>query len=162
MDPRNTHIQPVCIAQRGLVPDATGPAVLFFSRCTLLEKNDRLLVGSIPWTSDLRRRGVFHVGPGELKAISLARILHTPAMLKVVTFGTIRDGWLVEKLERTCATRETLLNDAEFIVRGQGFHLEGGDINVSPSRYYKLWFLTPDNSAPFRVVARNLEASRCD
>jgi hypothetical protein len=145
------------LRKEGLFPDATGPALLFFSRCVLLEKNDRILVGSIPWTPDFRRNGVFHVGPGELKSISLTRILRTPTMLKAVTFGTIRDGWLVEKLERTYPTLETLLTDAGLTSRGQGFQVEGGDINLPPSRYSKLRVLTPDNYTPFRVVAQNLE-----
>ena len=146
------------LRKEGLFPDATGPALLFFSRCALLEKNDRLLVGSISWTPDFRRNGVFHVGPGELKSVSLSRILRTPAMLKAVTFGTIRDGWLVEKLERTCPTLETLLIGTKFTSRGQGFQVEGGDINVPPPRYFKLRVLTPDNYTPFRIAEQNLVA----
>jgi hypothetical protein len=146
------------LRKEGLFPDATGPALLFFSRCALLEKDDRLLVGSIPWTPDFRRNGVFQVGPGELKSISLARVLRTPAMLKAVTLGTIRDGWLIEKLERTCQTLETLLVDAEFATRGQGFQVEGGDINVPPLGYSKLRVLTPDNYTPFRIAVKNLGA----
>jgi hypothetical protein len=145
------------LRKEGLFPDATGPALLFFARCALLGNGDRLLVGSIPWTPDFRRNGVFHVGPGELKSISLARVLRSPAMLKAVTFGTIRDGWLIEKLERTCPALESLLTNAGLTVRGQGFQVEGGDINVPPPNYYKLRVLTPGNYTPFRVVAQDLD-----
>jgi len=145
------------LRKEGLFPDATGPALLFFARCALLGGNDRLLVGSIPWTPDFRRNGVFHVGPGELKSVSLAQVLHSPAMLKAVTFGTIRDGWLIEKLERNFPTLETLLTNAGLTVRGQGFQIEGGDINVPLPHYFKLRVLTPGNYTPFRVVAQSLD-----
>ena len=37
------------LRKEGLFPDATGPALLFFARCTLIDRKDRVLVGSIPW-----------------------------------------------------------------------------------------------------------------
>lgn len=89
------------LRKEDLFPDATGPALMFFGRCALIDRQDRMLVGSIPWTPDFRRNGVFHVGPGELKSVPLSRVLQTPAMLKATAFGTARDGWLIEKLERT-------------------------------------------------------------
>ncbi len=58
-----------------LFPDATGPALLFFARCALATAPDRLLVGSIPWTPDFRRTGVFHLGPGEIRSVPLKRVL---------------------------------------------------------------------------------------
>jgi hypothetical protein len=99
------------LRKEGLFPDAPGPALLFFGRCALVDRDDRLLVGSIPWTPDFRRNGVFHVGPGELKSVPLSRVLRTPAMLKATAFGTVRDGWLIEKLERTFPTLDQLLDD---------------------------------------------------
>ena len=82
-----------------LFPDATGPALLFFARCVLMPGGDQLLVGSVPWTPDFKRNGVFHVGPGELRFVPLERVLRVPAILKSATFGTLRDTWLIERLE---------------------------------------------------------------
>lgn len=139
-----------------LFPDATGPALVFFARCALIEQNDRLLVGSIPWTPDFRRNGVFHVGPGEFRSLPLARVLRTPPMLKAATFGTVRDGWLIEKLERSFPTLEKLLNDVGLNARGQGFQVKG-EINEPPAHYYRLRVLTPANYTAFRLEAQALE-----
>lgn len=139
------------LRKEGLFPDATGPALLFFGRCALVERDDRLLVGSIPWTPDFRRNGVFHVGPGELKSVPLSRVLRTPAMLKAAAFGTARDGWLIEKLERTFPTFEQVLVQARLDARGQGFQVEGGDINFPPDNYYSLGVVTPSAYRPFRI-----------
>ena len=136
-----------------LFPDATGPALLFFARCSLVEQGDRLLVGSIPWTPDFRRNGVFHVGPEEFRTLPLARVLQTPAMLKAWTFGTARDGWLIEKLERTLPTLDQVLTRAGILAlkaRGQGFQVEG-DLNEPPKHYYDLKELTPSSYSPFRT-----------
>ncbi len=140
-----------------LFPDATGPALLFFARCTLAARTDHLLVGSIPWTADFRRNGIFHVGPGEFRSLPLARILETPAMLKAATFGTVRDGWLIEKLERSFLTLGQLLSKVELNARGQGFQIYGGDINHPPRHYYSLGVLTTENYTPFRVQRQSLE-----
>jgi len=156
-------LQPVALVnlsalrKEGLFPDATGPALLFFARCALIDREDSLLVGSIPWTPDFRRNGIFHVGPGELKTLPLARVLRTPAMLKAATFGTVRDGWLIEKLERSFPTLEDLLKNSGLNARGQGFQIEGGDINQPPARYYSLGVLTPDTYTPFRLNLQALE-----
>lgn len=146
------------LRKEGLFPDATGPALLFFARCTLIDREDRVLVGSIPWTPDFRRNGIFHVGPSELKTLPLARVLRTPAMLKAATFGTVRDGWLIEKLERSFPTLEKLLSDVGLNTRGQGFQIEGGDINPPPARYYSLGVLTTENYTPFRLEPQSLES----
>lgn len=145
------------LRKEGLFPDATGPALLFFGRCALVERDDRLLVGSIPWTPNFRRNGVFHVGPGELKSVPLPRVLRTPAMLKAAAFGTSRDGWLIEKLERTFPTLEQVLTCAGLGVRGQGFQVEGGDINYPPDHYYSLGVVTPISYRPFRIQPSLLE-----
>ena len=142
------------LRKEGLFPDATGPALLFFARCALLEQKDKLLVGSIPWTPDFRRNGVFHVGPGELKTISLSRVLSTPSMLKAATFGTVRDGWLIEKLERRFPTLDHVLTSVGLRkekARGQGFQVQG-DPNDPPSHYYDLRVVTPEVYKPFRLV----------
>jgi hypothetical protein len=65
-----------------------------------------------PWTADFRRDGQFHMGPGELRSVSLTRVLRTPPVLKAATFGTVRDGWLIEKLERELPTLDSILTAA--------------------------------------------------
>jgi hypothetical protein len=133
-----------------LFPDATGPALLFFARCALVEQENRLLVGSIPWTPDFRRNGIFHVGPGEFRSVPLDRVLRTPATLKAATFGSVRDGWLIEKLERSFPTLEKVLTVAGLNARGQGFQVSG-DANKPPPEFYRLRVLTPEKYSPFRV-----------
>jgi hypothetical protein len=145
------------LRKEGLFPDATGPALLFFGRCALVDRDDRLLVGSIPWTPDFRRNGVFHVGSGELRSVPLSRVLRTPAMLKATAFGTARDGWLIEKLEHTFPTFEQVLTSARLDARGQGFQVEGGDINSPPNHYYSLKVVTPVSYRPFRIHPNLLE-----
>lgn len=145
------------LRKEGLFPDATGPALLFFGRCALVDREDRLLVGSIPWTPDFRRNGVFHVGPGELKSVPLSRVLRTPAILKATAFGTARDGWLIEKLERTFPTFKQVLIGAQLDARGQGFQVEGGDTNFPPGHYYSLGVVTPVGYRPFRIHPDLLE-----
>lgn len=139
-----------------LFPDASGPALLLFARCSLLDSGERLLIGSIPWTPDFRRTGVFHIGPGEMRSVSLARVLRVPPMLKAVAFGSIRDGWLIEKLERTFPTLDALLDKAKLQVRGQGFQIEGGDNNLPPEHYYSLRVLVPAGYEPLRLSLHDL------
>lgn len=139
------------LRRENLFPDAVGPALLFFARCTLAARGDRLMVGSIPWTPDFRRNGIFHVGPNELREVPLARVLQTPAMLKAATFGSIRDGWLVEKLERTFPTLAQLLDEALLDVRGQGFKVKGKGTREPPEHYYSLGVVNTDTYTPFRI-----------
>lgn len=146
------------LRKEGLFPDASGPALLFFARCALMEQKDQLLVGSIPWTPEFRRNGVFHVGPGEIKRVSLSRVLRTPAMLKAATFGTVRDGWLIEKLERSLPTLDEVLTRAGFVkgkTRGQGFKVHGH--TYEPADHYSgIPVLTPECYEPFRLDERAL------
>ncbi|MGQ3115781.1 HsdM family class I SAM-dependent methyltransferase [Hydrogenophaga sp.] len=150
------------LRKEGLFPDATGPALLFFGRCALTDREDRLLVGSIPWTPDFRRNGVFHVGPGELKSVPLSRVLRTPAMLKAAAFGTVRDGWLIEKLERMFPKLSQLLDDCKLDIRGQGIQVGGGDENSPPAHYYDLSLVTPETYKPVRLNIHLLEAFEHD
>lgn len=145
------------LRKEGLFPDATGPALLFLARCSLLDRGDRLLVGSLPWTQDYRRTGIFHAGPGEFKTISLQRVVNAPAMLKAATFGSVRDAWLIEKFERSFQTLGALFKSQSRSVRGQGFQVEGGDINEPPPHYFDLRVVTPNTYRPFRVADDELE-----
>ncbi len=147
------------LRKEDLFPDATGPAVLLFARCTLMESGQKLIVGTVPWTPDFRRNGVFRVGPGELRAVSLSRILKTASLLKAVTFGTVRDGWLVERLAREHPTLEEVLDQvglARLERRGQGFQVKGRLI-PPPSEYKRLKVLTVEGYGPFRVDPHQLE-----
>jgi hypothetical protein len=141
------------LRKEGLFPDATGPALLFFARCALTSTPDHMLVGSIPWTPDFKRTGVFHFGPGEIRTIPLARVLETPTILKAATFGTVRDGWLIDKLERTLPKFATILDNlgrTEREFRGQGFQVRG-DANEPPKRYHSLKVISAKEFKPFRV-----------
>ncbi|WP_375743258.1 SAM-dependent methyltransferase [Corallococcus interemptor] len=142
-----------------LFPDADGPALLFFARCALMPRGDQVLVGSVPWTPDFRRNGVFHVGPGELRSVPLARVLKTPALLKAATFGTLRDSWLIERLEREFSTLDEWLDSVGIRAtksRGQGFQVKG-DPNPPPKRFYELKTLVPNQYSPFRLDEEQLE-----
>ncbi|MEM9591478.1 MAG: N-6 DNA methylase [Pseudomonadota bacterium] len=142
-----------------LFPDALGPALLFFSRCALSPDSTRVLVGSIPWTPDFRRTGVFHLGPGEIHSVPLDRVLAIPPFLKAATFGTVRDGWLIEKLERNFPTFASVLGTlgrSEADHRGQGFQVRG-DANVPPKHYSRLKVVTPDVFTAFRLEEQALQ-----
>lgn len=144
------------LRKEGLFPDATGPALLFFGRCALVNKDDRLLVGSIPWTPDFRRNGVFHVGPGELKSVPLSRVLRTPAMLKATAFGTARDSWLIEKLEHTFPTLKQLLGNHDLNACGQGIQIGGDGVERPPKYYYQLDLVTTSTYSPLRLKPQAL------
>ena len=136
-----------------LFPDAIGPALLFFARCALATDPDRLLVGSIPWTPDFRRTGVFQIGPGEIRSVPLDRVLAVSPFLKAATFGTVRDGWLIEKLTNSLPRLEDVLERLgldESQHHGQGFQVHG-DPNAPPDIYYQLKVVTPQTFAAFRV-----------
>jgi len=136
-----------------LFPDALGPALLFFSRCALALDPMGVLVGSIPWTPDFRRTGVFHIGPGEIRSVPLDRVLAIPPFLKAATFGTVRDGWLIEKLERGFPTLGCVLDElgrSEADHRGQGFQVQG-DANEPPEHFRQLRVVTPDVFTAFRL-----------
>jgi hypothetical protein len=142
------------LRREDLFPDAVGPALLFFARCALGPDADRLLVGSIPWTPDFRRTGVFHLGPGEIRSVPLKRVLGTPPFLKAATFGTVRDGWLIERLEREFPTLDQALSDLGIekrVNRGQGFKVNGVGQTKTPDEYFDLPVITPDVFSPFRL-----------
>lgn len=137
-----------------LFPDAVGPALLFFSRCALASDAKRILVGSVPWTPDFRRTGVFNVGPGEIRSVPLDRVLTVPPFLKAATFGTVRDGWLIERLEREFITLGTALDEIGIVSRvnrGQGFKVKGRGQSKSPDDYYELKVVSPDNFTALRL-----------
>jgi N-6 DNA Methylase len=148
------------LRREDLFPDAIGPALLFFARCALGQDIERLLVGSIPWTPDFRRTGVFHFGPGEIRSVPVKKVLAIPSFLKAATFGTVRDSWLIERLERDFPTLDralTKLGIEEKVNRGQGFAVKGVEQTAVPRDYAGLAVVTPANFTPFRVVDENLD-----
>lgn len=147
------------LRREDLFPDAVGPALLFFARCALGPDADRLLVGSIPWTPDFRRTGVFHLGPGEIRSVPLKRVLATPPFLKAATFGTVRDGWLIERLEREFPTLDKALSDlsiAKRVNRGQGFKVNGAGQTKTPDEYLDLPVIAPSVFSAFRLDPNKL------
>ncbi|TCR80893.1 N-6 DNA methylase [Rhizobium sp. BK376] len=148
------------LRREDLFPDAVGPALIFFARCALGPDKDRLLVGSIPWTPDYRRTGVFHLGPNEIRSVPLKKVLTTPPFLKAATFGTVRDGWLIERLEREFFTLDRTLDGIEItqrVNRGQGFKVKGREQTKSPDDYAELRVVTPDNFTAFRIESDQLD-----
>lgn len=142
-----------------LFPDAKSPALLFFARCALMPGLDQVLVGSAPWTPDFRRSGVFHIGPGELRAVPLARVLKSPAVLKAATFGSARDVWLIDRLEREHPTFGDFLDHEDFRSserRGQGFQVRGPSRMTPPPSYYDLPVLTAAGYSPLRLQTPGL------
>ena len=142
-----------------LFPDAIGPALLFFARCGLGPQADRMLVGSIPWTPDFRRTGVFGLGPGEIRSVPLKRVVATPTFLKAATFGTVRDGWLITRLDRDFERFDTLLDKLErdpSANRGQGFQVKG-DNNTPPAVYFSMKTVTPEKFSAFRLDHGSLD-----
>lgn len=136
-----------------LFPDATGPALLFFARCGLGPQADRMLVGSIPWTPDFRRTGVFGLGPGDIRSVHLKHVLATPPFLKAATFGTVRDCWLIERLDSEFGRFDTLLDKLErdpSANRGQGFQVKG-ERNTPPAAYFSMKVVTPEKFTAFRL-----------
>lgn len=159
------HLAPVALInlsylrREDLFPDAVGPALLFFARCGLGPQADRMLVGSIPWTPDFRRTGVFGLGPGEIRSVPLKRVLATPTFLKAATFGTVRDGWLIERLERDFQRFDVLMHALErdpSANRGQGFQVRG-DANTPPSSYRNMKVVTPEKFSAFRLDYGSLD-----
>ncbi len=148
------------LRREDLFPDAVGPALLFFARCGLGPQADRMLVGSIPWTPDFRRTGVFSLGPGEIRSVPLKKVIATPPFLKAATFGTVRDGWLIERLEKGFPRFDELLQVLKrdpFANRGQGFQVQG-DANTPPPSYRHLKVVTPEKFSALRLDKNSLDA----
>lgn len=149
------------LRKEGLFPDATGPALLFFARCALTGKRDSVLLGSIPWTPDFQRTGVFHLGPSDVKPISLKSLLATPPLIKAGAFGTARDGWLITRLHAEFPTLKDVLDTLGIranVGRGQGFIVGGQPQVLVPPSHRDLRIVRPDDFTPFRIHVGNLES----
>jgi hypothetical protein len=94
------------------------------------------------------------VGPSEIRSIPLERVLAIPPFLKAATFGTVRDGWLIERLEQEFTALGDALDQIGIksrVRRKQGFKVEGRGQTNSPEDYFKLKVVTPENFTPFRL-----------
>ncbi|MCH7888557.1 MAG: hypothetical protein IIA00_04690 [Proteobacteria bacterium] len=134
--------------------------MLFFARCKLGTGSDRLLVGSIPWTPDFKRTGVFHLGPAEIRSVSLEKILAIPSLLKAATFGSVRDAWLIERLHTEFPTLKKQLDELNIranVGRGQGFIVGGQPQKAVPESHRGLLVVEPRNFVPFRVDPGQLD-----
>ncbi|MXW21350.1 MAG: SAM-dependent DNA methyltransferase [Gammaproteobacteria bacterium] len=148
------------LRREDLFPGAHGPALLFFSRCRLTGDSRDLLVGSIPWTPDFKRTGVFHIGQSEIRLIPLKRALATPNLLKAAAFGTFRDTWLIEKLTKEFPRLDEQLDELNVlprIGRGQGFIAGIKRQKVVPESHRGLLVLEPKDFMPFRLDSGRLE-----
>lgn len=78
-------------------------------------------------------------------------MLATPPFLKAATFGTVRVGWLIERLEKGFVRFENLLlalaRDAS-ANRGQGFQVQS-DANKPPTSYHDLKVVIPEKFTAF-------------
>lgn len=148
------------LRREDLFPGAVGPALLFFARCAITDNPERLVVGSIPWTPDFKRTGVFHIGPSEIRSVALQRVLAAPGVLKAAAFGTVRDTWLIERLYKEFPTLDRQLDDLNIradVGRGQGFIVGGQPQKDVPKSYPDLLVIEPRNFTPFRVDSSRLE-----
>lgn len=146
-----------------LFPSSSGPALLFFSRCDLGTDTNQLLVGSIPWSPDFQRTGIFQVGAGEIQPIALRRILGSPMNLKVAAFGTVRDRWLMDRLISECKSLDAVLTELGIERRkhrGQGYQVGRSQQKPSPNQYFGRSVLTPTGFRAFRLHPEEFVAFR--
>ena len=145
------------LRKEGLFPESIAPATLFFSRCKLMPRNDACMVGSVPWSPDFARTGVFHLDPDAIHTVSAAHVCSKPWSLKSLALGSIRDNWLLDRWERDFPTLEEVLNQfgvLQGVHRGHGF--SRGARHKSPEEYFKYPALTSRMYTPFRLDVRRL------
>lgn len=149
------------LRNEGLFPKSTAPATLFFSRCKLMPRNDACLVGSVPWSPEFVRTGVFHLDPDAIHTVSAAHVCSNPWSLKSLALGSIRDNWLLDRWERDFPTLEEVLNQfgiLRSVHRGRG--VGRGTQHKSPQEYFRYPALTSKLYTPFRVDVRHLQKFR--
>ena len=148
------------LRKEGLFPHSNGPALLFFSRCKLSTDSNLLLAGSIPWSPDFRRSGVFQVDASEIQRVSLRRALKFPESLKTAVFGTVRDRWLMDRLFSECKSLDRILTEIGIETRthsGQGYRVSGTRASPSPPDYFDLGVLSSSEFQAFRVHSDELK-----
>ncbi len=130
------------LRKENLFPDTSGPAMLFFARCALIGDADQMMVGSAPWTSDFKRNGIVNIGTGDIRSVPLSRVLEESTVLKAATLGSVRDSWLIERLQLEFKTFDDVLNSLGLYpkkARGQGYKVIG-----PPSPFPKSYFRKKD------------------
>ncbi len=138
-----------------LFPNVTDPGLVFFARCRLARGPEQLLAGSIPWSPSFRRSGTLQVDPGEIRPVALKRVLSVPSILKAAVFGTARDEWLLERLQRGFPTLQQVMEDPKIqprISSGAGFVAGESGRMACPKEYSGLPVLT--RFAPFRLPSQ--------
>ena len=146
------------LRHEGLFPDASGPAMVFFARCRLMDADSKLMVGSVPWSASFVRNGAFDIGPADIRTVSLQRVLKTPAILKAATFGTPRDIWLTERLQKEFPALGDWLDRVgirPLEYRGQGFQ-KVGRAKAPPESFYDLTVLSPKHYRALRTDPSSL------
>lgn len=144
-----------------LFSKVTGPALVLFARCKLIPGVEHSLVGSIPWSQDFRRTGIFPFDPGNIRPISVDKIRELPSYVKTVAFGTVRDERLMERLHHSSTTLSQFLNDLGIqsgINCGQGFKVGRKNGKNSPKEYFDFPVANVDNFTSFRLHSDQLEA----
>ena len=141
-----------------LFPKTDAPALLFLSRCTLTPTSESCLIGSIPWSPNFRRTGVFEFDPSVIQSVPVSRIRTKPWALKALALGTVRDSWLLDRLERTYPTLDEALTQIGVqrqIHRGEGF--KKGKAKKSPMEYFQYPMLTHHDYSPIRLDSSRLK-----
>ena len=137
-----------------LFPEAAEPAVILFARCELAAESGKVLVGSIPWSPEFRRTGIFHTVPGEIRPLALERLRAMPSLLKAAAFGTVRDERLMERIQRSFISLEQFCTDLGIlpeVYRDQGFQASRKSTHESTEEYLGLPLVEPGVFAPFRI-----------
>ena len=107
------------LRKEDLFPHATGAALVLFGRCPLSLGSDRILVGTVPWTSLFRRTGMLAIGPSDFQALPMATYRRHPGLLKAAAMGSLRDVALMAQLEGRYPTLSEVCDKTD-VRHGQG------------------------------------------
>ena len=143
------------LRNEGLFPKSTAPAILFFSRCKLMPRNDACLVGSVPWSPEFVRTGVFHLDPDAIHTVSVAHVCSRPWSLKALALGSVRDNWVLDRWEMDFPTLDNVLSNLGISRnhRGRGFNKGKG--HIVPPVYLTYPVLDSKTFKPFRLQVRH-------
>ena len=144
------------LRNEGLFPKSTAPATLFFSRCKLMPRNDACMVGSVPWSPDFVRTGIFHLDPDAIHTVSAAHVCSKPSSLKSLALGTLRDNWLLDRWEMTFPTLDNVLSHLGINRNHQGRGFNKGKGYTVPPVYFTYPVLDSKTFKPFRLQIRHL------
>lgn len=137
-----------------LFPEVAEPAVILFARCELAADSGKVLVGSVPWSPEFRRTGIFQTVAGEIRPVALDRLRAMPSLLKTAAFGTVRDERLMERIQRSFISLEQFCTDLGILPevhRDQGLQAGRKSTHESTEEYLGLPLVDPGVFAPFRI-----------